>query len=162
MSDVTISEEPADSTDVRWCFGRYAAELGWLFGYRIDEALPLGSEDLTPPRGLVLIARHDGDAIGCGGIKLQQPEIAEIKRMWVAPHMRGRGIGRQLLLALESCAVRAGKPIARLDSNERLAAALAMYRAHGYREIAPFNAEPFATHWLEKQLDLPSTARGET
>ena len=152
MSHVIISEVRADSEDVGWCFGQYAAELGRLFGYVVDEALPLGIDDLTPPRGLVLIARRDGVAVGCGAVKLQQPAIAEIKRMWVAPLMRGRGIGRQLLAALEARALAAGKSVARLDSNERLAAALAMYDAHGYREVAAFNAEPFATHWLEKEL----------
>jgi GNAT superfamily N-acetyltransferase len=152
MSDVIISEERADSADVRWCFGQYAAELGRLFGYLVDEALPLGSDDLTPPRGLVLIARRDGVAIGCGAVKLRQPKVAEIKRMWVAPSMRGQGIGRELLVALEARALAAGKSVARLDSNERLPTALAMYYAHGYREVAPFNAEPFATHWLEKAL----------
>jgi GNAT superfamily N-acetyltransferase len=161
MSDIVISEEPADSADVRWCFGQYAAELGRLFDYVVDEALPLGVDDLTPPRGLVLIARHDGVAVGCGAVKLQQPTIAEIKRMWVAPHMRGRSIGRQLLAALEARALAAGKTVARLDSNERLAAALAMYDAHGYREVAAFNSEPFATHWLEKELGPAVAARPE-
>jgi GNAT superfamily N-acetyltransferase len=163
MSDLVISEERADSAAVRWCFGQYAAELGRLFGYVVDEALPLGSDDLTPPRGLVLVARRDGVAVGCGAVKLQHPRIAEIKRMWVAPHVRGRGIGRQLLAALEARALAAGKSVARLDSNERLQAALAMYYAHGYAEVAPFNAEPFATHWLEKELGSASAAaRGDT
>lgn len=162
MSDVVIVEESADSADVRRCLEQYAEELGRLFGYRVEEALPLEREHLTPPRGLTLVARQDGEAVGCGGVKLMQPGIAEIKRMWVAPHMRGRGIGRQLLLALESRAVQAGKAIARLDSNERLEAALAMYHAHGYREVVPFNTEPFATHWLEKQLESASASRGKT
>jgi GNAT superfamily N-acetyltransferase len=162
MSDIVISEERADSADVRWCFGQYAAELGRLFGYVVDEALPLGSDELTPPRGLVLIARRGGVAVGCGAVKLGQPTIAEIKRMWVAPHMRGRGIGRQLLAALEARALAAGKSVARLDSNERLQAALAMYDAHGYTRVAPFNAEPFATHWLEKDLAPATAPAGDT
>lgn len=160
MSDVVIHEEPVDSADVRWCFRQYAEELGRLFGYVVEEALPLGTGELTPPRGMVLIARRDGEAIGCGAVKLEQPRFAEIKRMWVAPPMRGRGLGRQLLAALETRALEAGKSIARLDSNEHLQAALAMYRAHDYREVAPFNAEPFATHWLEKELGSPSPRSG--
>jgi ribosomal protein S18 acetylase RimI-like enzyme len=152
MRDVVILAEPADSADVRWCFGQYAEELGRLFGYRVEEALPLAPGELTPPRGMVLIARLGGEAVGCGAVKLQDPRIAEIKRMWVAPYMRGRGLGRQLLAALESRALEAGKSVARLESNEHLQAALAMYRAHDYREVAPFNAEPFATHWFEKEL----------
>lgn len=158
MRDVVILAEPADSAEVRWCFGRYTEELGRLFGYVVEEALPLVPDELTPPRGMVLIARHGGEAVGCGAVKLQQPRIAEIKRMWVAPPMRGRGLGRQLLAALELRALEASKSVARLDSNEHLQAALAMYRAHGYREVGPYNAEPFATHWLEKELRVPETA----
>ena len=160
-TDAVISAEAPDSADVRWCFGQYAEELGRLFGYRVEEALPLGADELTPPHGLVLVARVQGEAVGCGALKLQLPRIAEIKRMWVAPHMRGRGLGRQLLAALETRALAAGKCVARLDSNERLGAAMAMYLGHGYRAVEAFNDEPFATHWLEKELD-PPVAAGDT
>ncbi len=152
MTDFVIAEEPVDSDDVRWCFGRYYAELGQMFDYVVDDALPLGLDELTPPRGLVLIAREDGEAVGSGALKLHQPGIAEIKRMWVAPRVRGRGLGRRLLEALELAATEAGKSVTRLDSNGQLTAAIAMYRSHGYRDIPPFNDEPFADHWLEKDL----------
>ena len=160
MSDVVIAEEPADSADVDWCFRQYAEELGRLFGYVVDEALPLGPAELTPPRGRVLIVRCDGAAVGCGAVKLHQPRIAEIKRMWIAPGVRGRGLGSQLLAALETRALAAGKSVARLDSNQRLQTALAMYDAHGYRTVAPFNDEPFASHWLQKELGSPEAAAG--
>ncbi len=153
MTKFVIAEEPADSPAVRWCFGQYAQELGELFGYVVDEALPLGFDALTPPHGLVLIARADGEAVGCGAVKLREPGSAEIKRMWVAPRVRGRGLGRRLLETLEARAIEAGKSVARLDSNERLEGALAMYRSAGYHDVEPFNDEPFATHWLEKDLD---------
>ncbi len=153
MTEFDIAEEPADGPAVSWCFGQYAQELGRIFGYVVDEALPLGLDALTPPHGLVLIARADGEAVGCGAVKLLEPDFAEIKRMWVAPRMRGRGLGARMLEALEMRAVEAGKSVARLDSNERLEAALAMYRSAGYHDVQPFNDEPFATHWLEKDLD---------
>jgi len=152
MADIVIAEEPADSDDVRWCFGQYYSELGELLDYLVDEALPLGLDELTRPRGLVLIAREDGEAVGCGAVKLHQPEIGEIKRMWVAPRLRGRGLGGRLLEALETAAVEAGKSVARLDSNGQLTAAIALYRDHGYGDVPPFNDEPFATHWMEKEL----------
>lgn len=152
MATITIAEEPAHSDDVRWCFGQYYVELGRLFGYVVDEALPLGLDELTPPSGLVLIAREDGEAVGCGAIKLHQPVIGEIKRMWVAEAARGRGLGGRLLEALEAKAVAAGKSVARLDSNETLTPAMAMYRNHGYHDVPAFNDEPFATHWMEKVL----------
>lgn len=152
MVDVVITEEPAESEDVRRCFGHYYAELGALFGYAPDAALPLGSEDLTRPRGLVLVVRRGGRAVGCGALKLLGDGIGEIKRMWIAGELRGRGLGGQLLDALETAARAEGCRVTRLDSNGRLDRAIAMYRARGYREIPPFNAEPFATHWMEKPL----------
>ena len=152
MADIVIIEEPADSDDVRWCFGQYYEELGRRFGYVVDAALPLGLDELTPPRGLVLIARDDGAAVGCGAIKLHQPGIGEIKRMWVAQSVRGRGLGGRLLEELEAIAVEAGKTVTRLETNRTLTAAVAMYRSHGYREVPAFNDEPFGDHWFEKEL----------
>ncbi len=154
MTRFAIAEEPADSDDVRDCFGRYYAELGTLFGYQPDQALPLAVEDLARPRGLVLVVREGevGTAVGCGGLKLLESGVGEIKRMWIAPPMRGRGLGGRLLDALEAAAFAEGCFATRLESNGRLSAAVAMYRARGYHEVPPFNAEPFATHWMEKRL----------
>ncbi len=152
MTPFVFREEPADSDDVRWCFAQYYAELGTDYGYDVDTALPLGVDELTRPRGLVLIIREGEAAVGCGAVKLLADGIGEIKRMWVAPAVRGRGLGGRLLDALEAAAAEAGKTTTRLETNEQLGPALAMYRRHGYVEVEPFNTEPFATHWLQKQL----------
>jgi ribosomal protein S18 acetylase RimI-like enzyme len=155
MSDIVIAEEPADSADVRWCFEQYYAEVGERFGFILDQALPLGLDELVRPRGLVLIARRDGDAVGCGALKLHQPRIGEIKRMWVANRVRGRGLGGRLLEALEGAARIDGKSVARLETNRTLTEAVAMYRRHGYREVPAFNEEAFGDHWFEKDLCAP-------
>lgn len=152
VDDIAIDEAPAASDEVRWCFGRYYEELGRRFGYVVDEALPLDADDLTPPRGLVLIVRRAGRPVGCGALKLDQPGIGEIKRMWVAEPLRGQGLGSRLLGALEAKALAAGKRVTRLDTNRTLTAAVALYRRHGYRDVAPFNDEPFADRWFEKEL----------
>jgi ribosomal protein S18 acetylase RimI-like enzyme len=159
MLTVTIADEPADSDDVRWCFARYYEELARRFeaGFDIAAALPLEEADLTPPRGLVLVARMDGQPVGCGAVKLAEPDIAEIKRMWVATAARGQGVGRRLLAELEARAVAAGKSIARLETNRSLVEAIALYQGRGYREVAPFNDEVHADHWFEKDL---SPSRG--
>ena len=72
--------------------------------------------------------------------------------MWVAPGVRGVGLGGRMLDALEEAAVEAGSSVARLDSNGSLTAALELYRRRGYEEVAPFNDDPFATHWFRKDL----------
>jgi GNAT superfamily N-acetyltransferase len=159
VARISIGPEPADSDDVRRCFERYYAELDRRFegGFDVAAALPLGLEDLTPPRGLVLVARLEGAPVGCGAVKLGVPDVAEIKRMWVSPEARGRGLGGRILAQLEARGVVAGKTVARLETNRSLVEAVAMYRRRGYREVAPFNDEPHADHWFEKRL-LPSTA----
>ena len=152
MDRFVISEEPADSDDVRWCFEQYHLELGDDFGYDVDTALPLALEQLTRPRGLVLVVRDRGAPVGCGAVKLLADGIGEVKRMWVAPGVRGQGLGGQLLDELEAAVAAAGRTVARLETNEQLGAALTLYRKRGYEEVEPFNEEPFATHWLRKEL----------
>jgi GNAT superfamily N-acetyltransferase len=158
---ISIAPEPADSADVRWCFERYYAELDERFeaGFDVAPALPLGLDDLMPPKGLVLVARLGGAPVGCGAVKLADPDIAEIKRMWVAREVRGRGLGKRILAELESRAMAVGKSLARLETNRGLADAIAMYRSRGYREVAPFNDERYGDHWFEKRL-APGEAEG--
>ena len=72
--------------------------------------------------------------------------------MWVAPEVRGLGLGRRLLGSLESRAAAAGARTARLETNGVLTEAIALYRSAGYREVPAFNDEPYAHHWFEKPL----------
>jgi GNAT superfamily N-acetyltransferase len=72
--------------------------------------------------------------------------------MWLAPHARGLGLGRRLLETLEGCARDGGATVARIETNAVLTEALSMYRSVGWVEVPRFNDEPFADHWLEKQL----------
>jgi uncharacterized protein YdhG (YjbR/CyaY superfamily)/ribosomal protein S18 acetylase RimI-like enzyme len=154
MDRVVIDEAPANSPAVRWCFERYYAELDDRFadGFDVAAALPLGLEELTPPLGLALLASRAGTPVGCGALKLGDPEVAEVKRVWVAPEARGQGLGGRLMDELERRARQAGRRLARLETNGALREAQAMYRSRGYREVAPFNEERYADHWFEKDL----------
>lgn len=108
--------------------------------------------ELTPPGGAFLVAEDGGEAIACGGMRTLAPGLAEIKRMYVAPHARRRGIARRILGELERIARELGHERVRLDTNAVQPEAVALYRACGYREIADYNGNPFATHWFEKHL----------
>ena len=72
--------------------------------------------------------------------------------MWVDPAARGAGVGRGLLAALEVAAADLGAATVRLDTAASLSEALGLYRSAGYREIAPYNDNPYAAHWLERTL----------
>ena len=90
--------------------------------------------------------------MGCGALKCHEA-FAEVKRMWVDTSVRGMGLGRRLLERLEAIARERGIGILRLETNDSLQEAQALYRSCGYREVDRFNDEPYAHHWFEKQLD---------
>ena len=129
-------------------------ELEPLYG-RIDvPGAPTASPtDFSPPAGAFLVGWSDGRAVACGGVKRLDERACEIKRMYVAPAMRGRGVARALLGALEDEARRLGYAVARLDTGRHQPHAERLYREAGYAEIGNFNANPFASFWGEKQLD---------
>jgi DNA-binding MarR family transcriptional regulator/ribosomal protein S18 acetylase RimI-like enzyme len=138
----------------------YFAELAARFehGFDVGRANPDAPSDLVPPNGLLLVATLAGEPVGCGVLRHHElregvPGWSEIKRLWVSPAGRGIGLGRRLLAELEDSAASLGAPVVRLDTNRVLTEAIAMYRAEGYREIAPFNENPYAHHWFEKTLE---------
>ena len=125
-----------------------------LYG-RIDGAgMPSASpEDFSPPHGVFLAGFDErGTAVAGGGVKRLGDGVAEIKRMFVAPELRGRGIARQLLVALEDAARELGYARVRLDTGPKQPHAEALYRSAGYAEIPDYNGNPQATFFAEKVL----------
>ena len=154
MAAIEVQIEPPGSADARWCIGQYFAELATRFDTGFDPARSNPADDaaLTPPAGYFMLARLDGAPVGCGALKCNAGSIGEIKRMWTAPDARGLGVAGKVLHALEDAARAAGLTTLRLETNRTLVEAQALYRRQGYREVAPFNDEPYAHHWFEKTL----------
>lgn len=94
--------------------------------------------DMVDPRFTFFIARSDGLAVGCGAIRNLEPGVAEVKRMFVLPAFRGRGVARRLLAALESRALELGHSTVRLETGKGQPEAICLYKSSGYREIAAF------------------------
>jgi GNAT superfamily N-acetyltransferase len=140
--------------DARRAVRAYVAELSDRFEGGWDPALSISAadEELTPPAGLFLIATLHSDPVGCGALKFHHGAPAELKRMWVSPAVRGLGLGRRLLAELEAHAAARGVRTLRLETNRTLGEAITLYRTAGYRQVAPFNDEPYADHWFEKTL----------
>ena len=151
-----VQIDPADPAgrDARWCFEQYFAELGQRFEAGFDPArsISASARELTPPGGLLLVARLREEPVGCAALKLHADAPAEIKRMWVAKRARGLGLGRRLLQELERWAREMGVAVLHLETNQTLNEAIHLYRESGYQEVAPFNDEPYAHHWFEKRL----------
>jgi ribosomal protein S18 acetylase RimI-like enzyme len=154
-SMIQVSPRDPRRPDARWCLESYFGELARRFDAGFDPARSISADDteLTPPAGLLLVAALHGEPVGCGAVKFHDDAPTEIKRMWVAPEARGLGLGRRLLADLEARAAARGAPIVRLETNRTLTEAISLYRASGYREVAPFNDEPYAHYWFEKTLN---------
>jgi GNAT superfamily N-acetyltransferase len=138
----------------RYCINEYFIELDRRFDSGFDPArsIPADEESLRPPAGLLLVATLRGEPIGCGALKFHDDAPFELKRMWVAESARGLGLGRRILSELENQAARHGARAVRLETNKTLTQAISLYRSSGYVEVQPFNDEPYAHHWFEKQL----------
>jgi DNA-binding MarR family transcriptional regulator len=154
-SMVTISPADPRHHDARTCLRAYFDELGRRFDHGFDPELSssVADAEMSPPAGLFLLASLHGEPVGCGALRFQRREPAEIKRMWVSEGVRGLGLGRRLLAELEAHARAHGVRVVRLETNRNLTEAVSMYHAAGYHEVAPFNAEPYAHHWFEKELE---------
>ena len=142
------------SPDARWCVARYFEELDRRFesGFDPAAAVPLDEAAMIPPRGAFLVGSVDGEPVACGGVKTLAPGVGYLKRMWVAESMRGLGVGRRMLGALEGEARSLGLTTLRLETNRALPEAIQLYRSAGFREIPAFNADPYGDHWFEESL----------
>ncbi len=140
--------------EAQFCIQRYFEELAGRFDGGFDHARTISADvdELTLPAGLLLVATLHTEPVGCAGLKLHPGEPAEVKRMWVSPEVRGLGLGRRLLAEIEKQAKAHDTSVLRLETNQSLKEAIALYRAAGYEEVPAFNDEPYAHHWFEKQL----------
>jgi GNAT superfamily N-acetyltransferase len=123
-------------------------------GLELDgETMPrAGPAELGPPGGTFLVG-YLGDALACcGGVKRVDDAVCEIKKMYVVPELRGRGVARSLLHELEDRARSLGYAVARLDTGPRQVGARGLYRSEGYAEVEDFNGNPVAAFWGEKPL----------
>jgi len=111
-----------------------------------------GPDELNPPHGVFIVGYENGVATCCGGVKRLADNAGEIKRMYVIPAARGRGVARVLLGALEDEARGLGCAIVRLDTGPKQAGAQHLYESAGYAPIPNFNANPVATYFGEKRL----------
>lgn len=111
-----------------------------------------------PPTGRLLLSVHDGRVCGIGGLHRIDDGIAEIKRMYVEPTVRGVGAGRALLEGLVAAAAEAGYHRVRLDSLDIMTTAHALYRRCGFVDIPAYPeseiAERFRPHMVFMERDL--------
>jgi GNAT superfamily N-acetyltransferase len=132
-----------------------AAEIAVLYD-GLDQNGPqmpaAGPAQLGPPDGGFWVGYVGDVRVCCGGIKRLDATACEIKKMYVVPAARGRGLAHRLLAFLEDTARSLGYTVARLDTGPAQPDSQHIYEKVGYRPIDNFNANPVATYFGEKSL----------
>ncbi|MGY1735965.1 GNAT family N-acetyltransferase [Geodermatophilus sp. SYSU D00684] len=136
---MTVVLEPAawDDDEVRRLTSAQQAELRARYDGDSEPGTPPSAADVS----VVLVARApDGTAVGCGALRALGDDVAEVKRMYVAPEARGRGVSKVVLAGLEAAARERGWTTLRLETGPRQPEAIALYEGAGYRPIPAFGA----------------------
>jgi GNAT superfamily N-acetyltransferase len=115
-----------------------AVQQVYVARYGGRDETPVEPAEFSPPRGLFLVGRLGGEPVACGGWRVVEPGLAELKRMYVASGFRGRGLSRILLAALEDSARNAGLTRLRLETGHRQPEAIRLYETSGYARIDKF------------------------
>jgi ribosomal protein S18 acetylase RimI-like enzyme len=149
------AESPAQITQARELFLEYAQSLGFSLCFQnFDQELASLPGDYAPPEGRLLLAEFEGRVVGCVALHKLEPGIGEMKRLYLRPTMRGKGLGRSLADRIITEARQIGYQRMRLDTVEPVMKdAVAMYRKLGFQQIAPYRANPIAgAMYMELQL----------
>ena len=145
--------EYADSLGFDLCFQDFDTELADLPG------------DYAPPGGRLILADCDGRRAGCIALRPLGEGICEMKRMYVRPRYRGRGIGKKLAEMIIAEARSIGYGRMRLDTVPSMTEAITLYRNLGFRRVAPYRHNPIAgalyfEHDLTGQKGPPDESTG--
>ena len=140
------AESPAQIAHARELFLEYAESLGFSLCFQsFDQELAGLPGDYAPPDGRLLVAEYLGQLAGCVALHKLASEVCEMKRLYLRPQLRGRGVGRALAETVIAEARAIGYRKMRLDTVEPVMPnAVAMYRRLGFVEIEPYRPNPIA------------------
>jgi putative acetyltransferase len=133
---VAIAEERPDTPEAVALIAELDAHLVEL--YAVESRHGFSVEKLLRDGVAFFVARADGQAAACGGVLLVGREYAEVKRMYVRPAFRGKGLGRLMLDHLIAYAPTHGLTVVRLETGIHQHEAIALYERRGFRRIPPF------------------------
>ncbi|GAA2561971.1 GNAT family N-acetyltransferase [Winogradskya consettensis] len=140
--------DPAATTIVRL----YLTEMVERYYERPATAAEVDAASDDDPDVLLVAFGEGGEPVGCAGLRLAEPSVGEVTKVYVHPSARRLGLGRRLLAAIEDAALDRGLRTLRLDTRSDLVEARALYAAIGFREIPPHRDLLYADHWYAKDL----------
>ncbi|HEX6978023.1 MAG TPA: N-acetyltransferase [Alphaproteobacteria bacterium] len=156
-ADVAITDAavPDDIEVVRALFLEYARSLNFSLCFQgFERELAELPGQYAAPRGCILLARRGGEAGGVVALRPLEPGICEMKRLYVRPAWRGLHIGDRLARRVIERARQLNYRAMRLDTHESMAAAIALYRGLGFREIPRYYDNPMdGILYFERRLD---------
>lgn len=163
MAEETITIARAGLTEdaSRALIAELNAELSGMYPEPGANHFGLDPEDVAEGRGAFLLVCRDGVPVGCGAVRRLDAETGELKRMYVSPAMRGTGLGRRLVDALEAEARALGLRRLVLETGTRQLAAIALYQATGFHPIPLYGeylSSPETSVCLGKELHLNQSA----
>ncbi len=156
------AESPQQLSQARELFLEYAQSLGFSLCFQnFDKELDGLPGDYAPPEGRLLLVEHEGQLAGCVALHKLESGICEMKRLYLRPPFRGKGLGRALAERIIADARQIGYQRMRLDTVEPVRKdAVAMYRKLGFKEVAPYRANPIArAMYMELELKGMSSKR---
>jgi GNAT superfamily N-acetyltransferase len=133
-----ITAEDVYSADAIRLISELSAELACRYNFADDGSGHFRPEDVVVPRSVFLIARLNGRAVACGAVRPLEGDAAELKRMYVEPAVRGRGLAKRLLKAVEDVARNMGYVVLCLETADRQPEAVGLYGSAGYHRIKTF------------------------
>lgn len=134
-TDITITRADLNSDAARALITELNAELSGMYPEPGATHFGLDPAQVAEGHGAFLVMHRDGTPVGCGAVRRIDADTAELKRMFVSPAVRGTGLGRRLVAALEAEALKLGVRRLVLETGTRQLAAIALYRATGFQPI---------------------------
>jgi GNAT superfamily N-acetyltransferase len=143
MTEIRWANIPGDLMTIRGLFQEYADSLDFELDFQdFTEELATLPGKYAPPLGAILLARENGETVGCAAVRPLGKRICEMKRLYVKPSHRGKNLGRDLALAIIEEAKKLGYRAMRLDTVVEMKEASALYRTLGFQPIDAYCYNP--------------------
>jgi putative acetyltransferase len=151
VTEINVNKESPVTDDGHMLINGSEAALRAV--YTVDECFTFTADELLDNKVSFFVARKNGQAMGCVAL-VNEGAYGEIKRLFVPDHARGLGIAKILMAHLEAQAKAQGLPLMKLETGDKLAAAVSLYKSRGYTicgKFGPYEEDPVSL-FMEKAL----------
>ena len=153
MIEVYLAQTEEDFIAAANLFLKYAQELPIALDFQhFDEELQKLKQIYADVEGGIILCKENNKYIGCAGIRKFNSETAELKRMWIDPSARGKGIGSRILKAAIALALNKNYKEIVLDTLDNMQPAIKLYRQAGFKEIEPYYFNPYKNALFFKKI----------